>query len=48
MTRIPRDCVCMEMDRPLMRDVAVRFNSCLVKVGVVLSSTPRIRLDSEG
>jgi hypothetical protein len=50
MTRILWDCVSGEQDRAVMRDVVVRFSSrqCLVKVRVVLSSTPRTRYDSEG
>ena len=50
MTLILRDCVSGEVDRAVMRDAVVRFNSfqCLVKVRGVLSSTPRTRYVSEG
>jgi hypothetical protein len=51
MTRILRDCVSKEVERAFVRDVVVRFNycnKCLVKVRVVISSTPRTRKASEG
>jgi hypothetical protein len=50
MTRILRDCVSMEVERALTRDVVVGRSSCqsLVKVKEVFSSTPRTRYVSEG
>jgi hypothetical protein len=45
MTRTLRDCGSGEVDRTMMGYVVVRFSSlqCLVKVRVVLSSTPETR-----